>query len=82
MPDSLRTAVTVSDPARALRDVVIGLRAAGHSRTEVSAWLSGLLQTVRRAASDSAAEEAILATLDAVEGWCHPSARLFPAPSA
>lgn len=82
IPEPLRTAVASADPLGSLRRAVVELRESGHSRADVSDWLNELLLTVRRAEPDSAGEEAILATLDAVEGWCHPSARLFPEPVA
>lgn len=82
IPDTLRTAVVAADPPVALRQAVADLRAAGRSRAEVSNWLNDLLLTIRRDGASEVAEAALLDTLDAVEGWCHPSARLFPEPPA
>jgi len=82
IPERLRAAANTADPTLALRESVIELREAGRTRQQVSEWLNDLLLTVRREQRESAQEDAILATLDAVEGWCHPSVRLFPEPAA
>ena len=82
IPETLRSAAGAADPAAALRLAVQNLQAARHTRAEVSGWLNELLLQVRAEAPESAAEDAILGTLDAVEGWCHPSARLFPESTA
>jgi hypothetical protein len=82
IPERLIAAKDAPDPARAIREAVIELRDAGRTKDEVSAWLNDLLVSVRREQSEPTSEDAILNTLDAVEGWCHPSARLFPEPAA
>lgn len=79
IPDLLVTAARSPGPGFALRDAVIELRDGGWTKTEVVTALTDLLAATRLAHRESEAEDAILDTLDAVEGWCHSSAVLFPA---
>ncbi len=82
IPESLCSATTATNPAGALRAAVIELRRAGHTQSELSDWLNELLAVVRQGDLPAAAEDPILDTLDAVVGWCHPTARLFPEPTS
>ncbi len=82
IPTSLRAALDKPRPAIALRDAVLALKTEGRSQGELSDFLNDLLLEIREKRADSGAENVILDTLDAVAGWCHPSARLFPETAA
>jgi hypothetical protein len=82
IPMRLREALQKPQPAVALREAVLALKAEGRSQSEISDVLNDLLLEIREKRDDSASEEVVLDTLDAVAGWCHPSARLFPESAA
>ena len=79
-PDALlHHALRSPEPARALRAAVEDLFRAGHSKEELYALLEGLVLRLRRQPLPREADEdLVLDTMDALTGWCHPSAQLLP----
>jgi hypothetical protein len=76
--ERLHEALRSPDPARALRATVLSLSAEGQTQSGVYGLLEELLMALRaRADAPAAQEELILDVMDAISGWCHPSARLF-----
>jgi hypothetical protein len=77
--ERLETALHSADPVPALRAEVEGLARQGANRTEIYETLEKLLLRLRsRPAFDEREEEALLDVMDALTGWCHPSAELLP----
>lgn len=75
----LQAALDVSDPARALRSVVLELAAEGRSKRDIGVLLEELLAYVRgRQDRAESAEDAVLDALDALAGWCQENAQLLP----
>lgn len=82
IPMAVREALEKPRPALALRDAVLALKAEGRSQNEITDVLNDLLLEIREKRDDSASEDVILDTLDAVTGWCNPAVRLFPESAA
>jgi hypothetical protein len=76
--DRVESALRSPDPARTLRGVVKDLARDGISKAEIHALLEALVVQLRtRPDSCEAEEDAVLDVLDALTGWCHPSAELL-----
>jgi hypothetical protein len=77
--DRVANALRSPEPVPALRVVVQELAREGKTKTEIYGLLEKFLVRLR-AQPDVAEgdEEAVLDVLDALSGWCHPSAELLP----
>jgi hypothetical protein len=77
--DRMATALRSPEPVPALRGMVQDLAREGTTRTEIYDMLEKFL-VQRRSQPDFAEreEEAVLDVMDALTGWCHPSAHLLP----
>jgi hypothetical protein len=77
--ERLTQALRGPDPSRELRSVVQTLAQEGRTRGEIYALLEQVLLDLRSCEPPREAEEEIvLDVMDALTGWCHPSARLLP----
>ena len=66
------------EPAAALRSVVLDLGHQGHTRKELYELLEQVLARLRERKDFLESEEdAVLDVMDALTGWCHPSAELL-----
>jgi hypothetical protein len=77
--ERLQTALRAAQPGPALRLVVEDLARTGSSKTAIYEMLEHFL-VQRRTHADfrESDEETVLDVLDALTGWCHPSAALLP----
>jgi hypothetical protein len=76
--ERLRTALVSADPAEALRATILALSEEGQTQTGVYGLLEELRLTLRTGGElTEEREELLLDLMDAVSGWCHPTARLF-----
>jgi hypothetical protein len=76
--ERLHAALRAPAPAPALRAAVTSLGAEGHSKAAIYQLLEQLLLDLRAdGATAEQDEELVLDVLDAVSGWCHPTARLL-----
>lgn len=77
--ERLETALRSVEPVQALRVLVRDLAREGSTKTEIHELLEKFL-VQRRAQHDfhDRHEDALLDVLDALTGWCHPSAELLP----
>ncbi len=76
--ERLHDAFRSPSPAQVLRSTVLSLAAEGQTQASVYALLEQLLLAVRASGkAREADEDLILDLMDGVNGWCHPSARLF-----
>jgi hypothetical protein len=67
------------EPARSLRAVVVQLADEGHAKADIYSDLESFLRHVRASGKASETDEdAIRDVLDALSGWCHPTAQLLP----
>ena len=75
--ERFETALHAHDPGAALRAVVLELAAEGIAKPEIYSRLEKFLieRRLREEHSESD-EEALLDVLDALSGWCHPTAQL------
>lgn len=77
--DSVETALRSTEPARALRALVQDLARHGSTKAAIYELLEeSLLKLRSRPHFHEADEEALLDTMDALTGWCHPSGQLLP----
>ena len=76
--ERFETALHTHDPGAELRVVVLELAAEGAAKPEVYSRLERFLieRRLREEHSESD-EEALLDVLDALSGWCHPTAQLL-----
>jgi len=68
-----------SDPSGGeLRWTILALAQEGHTKEDIYGAMLELLDLVREKhdGGESAEEDIILELMDALTGWCHPSARL------
>lgn len=80
--ERLEGALRSPDPTRALRTLVVDLAAEGRRKADLYVMLEQFLLDLRaREDHRETDEEAVLDTLDALTGWCHADARLFPEPN-
>jgi hypothetical protein len=61
------------------RQTILALSQEGYSKEDIYGAMNELLDQVREkhGGGDSAEEDTILELMDALVGWCHPSARLL-----
>lgn len=77
--DRLEAALHTPEPVPSVRALVQDRARGGSTKTEISGLLESFLVQLRtRPDFRDADEEAILDVLDALSGWCHPSAELLP----
>jgi hypothetical protein len=77
--ERLESALRAAEPARALRALVQDMIREGSTESEISGLLEKLLIQVRaRPGFREGDDDAVLDVLDALTGWCHPSAELLP----
>lgn len=78
--ERFESALRSPEPARALRSVVLELADEGGEKSEIYARLEKLLVDRRRCREDhsESEEDAVLDVMDALAGWCHPTAQLLP----
>lgn len=66
-------------PAWAMRRAVECLASEGHSKAEIIESLGRYLDVIRdRPGHTEEDDDFVMESLDALFGWCHPSARLLP----
>ena len=81
MPDLelFERALRSDDPGRSLRSLAQALAAKGQTKEQVySGFEAFLLHLRERPNLPEKDEDAVLDAMDAVAGWCHPDAALFP----
>ena len=72
-------AMTSPERPWAMRSAVERFAAEKHSKAEILESLSQYLDILRsRPGHTDEDEDVVLDTIDALTGWCHPSARLLP----
>ena len=77
--ERLQKALRASNPGQNLGQTTLELFHEGRSQEEIYNLLEEFLLRLRtRADYRGSDEEALLDTLDALTGWCHPEARLLP----
>jgi hypothetical protein len=77
--ERVQTALRSAEPVRALRVLVQDLAREGSTKAEIHGLLErSLVQLRTRPDVREGDEEAVLDVLDALTGWCHPSAELLP----
>lgn len=77
--ERLETALRSSTPGPALRALIQDLAREGITKPQIYQLLESLLlQSRMRADFGETEEESLLDIMDALEGWCHPSAELLP----
>jgi hypothetical protein len=77
--DRVTKALRSPEPVPALRALVEDLGREGNTRTEIYGMLEKFLVQLRTQPDFAEGdEEAVLDVMDALAGWCHPSAELLP----
>jgi hypothetical protein len=77
--ERLASMLQTPEPGRALRALVLELSTEGYTKAKIYEFLEQLLLELRtRADHRETDEDAVLDTLDALTGCCHPDARLLP----
>ncbi len=77
--DRVINALHSPEPVPTLRALVHDLAGQGSTNAEIYGLLEKFLVQLRqRTDFREADEEAVLDVLDALSGWCHPSAELLP----
>jgi uncharacterized protein (UPF0335 family) len=77
LKEKLENALRSPEPARALRDAIQQAYRDGSSREFIYSALEEFLILLRKSKDHSETDEdLILDLMDAVTGWCHPSAQL------
>jgi hypothetical protein len=72
-------ALRSSEPAQALRALVQELTSEGWSRDEIYNSLEECLLQLRQSSNYRDSDENVLTdVMDALTGWCHSNAQLFP----
>ena len=75
--ERFESALHASSPVTAVRTVVLELSAEGFDKPEIYARLERFLLDRRlRDEHSESDEDALLDAMDAVAGWCHPTAQL------
>jgi hypothetical protein len=75
----VQTALRSAEPVRALRVLAQDLAREGSTKAEIHGLLEKFLVQLRtRPDFGEGDEEAVLDVMDALTGWCHPSAELLP----
>jgi hypothetical protein len=77
--DRFTQALRSPEPTQSLRDVVLELAREGESKSAIYERLLAFVP-IRRTQEDyrDADEDALTDVMDALTGWCHPSAELLP----
>jgi hypothetical protein len=76
--NSIYDALNDHSPGAALRRVAIQMAQAGSSREQIIMYFERFLEEFRaRGIEDETTEELIFDTVDTLNGWCHPAARLL-----
>ena len=71
-------ALQSAEPAQALRSLVDQLASEGYGKQEIYGFFEAFLLHLRHRENRKEAEEdMVLDVMDALTGWCHPSARLL-----
>jgi hypothetical protein len=81
MPDfeQFDAALRSDHPGCSFRSLALALAAEGRNKVQVYAAFENYLQHLRRQPNLREVDEnAVLDAMDAVTGWCHPDAALFP----
>ena len=77
--ERLETALHSSDPGRTLRVLVQDLAREGLAKEQIYELFEKLVLRLRtQPGYRETEEEAVLDVMDALDGWCHPSAQLMP----
>ena len=76
--ERLDQALRCSEPAEALRSLVMELSQEGRTKAQILEVLGEFLEQLRtRPDYREIDEDAVLDVMDALTGWCHPDARLL-----
>ena len=76
--ERFETALHAHDPGAALRTAVLELAAEGIAKPDLYSRLENfLLERRLREEHSESDEDALLDVLDALSGWCHPTAQLL-----
>jgi hypothetical protein len=73
--ERFETALRSAEPGRALRSLVNELAAEGQDKQDIYQLCERVMLRLREAGR-GADEEVVLDVMDALDGWCHPGARL------
>lgn len=76
--DRVANALHSPEPTPALRALVQALAGEGSSKAEVYGLLEKFLVRLQTQPNSAEGEEAVRDIMDALTGWCHPSAELLP----
>ena len=77
--ERFETALRSSDPGQGLRAVVQDLAREGLAKPQIYEMLETLLLQLRMQPDyRESDEEIVLDVMDALNGWCHPSAEVLP----
>ncbi len=77
--ERVASALGSPDSGRTLRSVVREMAREGFPKAELYALLEKCLLDLRlRADHPESEEDLLLDVMDALDGWCHPDARLLP----
>jgi hypothetical protein len=76
--ESIEKALHSSEPLKALREVALNFSAEGKSESEIYKIFEDFILSLRNNGNTfrEADEELLMEVLDAITGWCHPSAQL------
>lgn len=67
---------TALEPERELRRIIENRAGAGESRSVLYSDLEQLLFSIRNNPDARLSEDMVLDVMDALEGWCHPTAAI------
>jgi hypothetical protein len=76
--DRVAGALRSPEPATALRALVQALADEGSNKAQIYGLLERVLVQLQTQPDSAEREEAVLDVMDALIGWCHPSAELLP----
>ncbi|MCI0691504.1 hypothetical protein L0337_05785 [candidate division KSB1 bacterium] len=75
--ERFETALRSNAPFAALNSLILELSAEGHKKAEILKIFENYALYLRKSNRESD-EDLLMEVMDALVGWCHPSARLLP----
>jgi hypothetical protein len=77
--EQFEKAMRTDQPGSSLRDLALALAGSGQTKEQVFAAFESFLHHLRRQPNlREIDEDAVLDAMDAVTGWCHRDAAVFP----
>jgi hypothetical protein len=70
-------ALRSAEPAQSLRSLVEQLATEGYAKQEIYGFFEAFLLQLRQKGPKETEENTVLDVMDALTGWCHPTARLL-----